>query len=184
MIIKQQVFGWQGLRIRRYRGQGWRFLGNCDVPDLAIFPHRYPSLQTVRFYAGLEISFVHLTLWLLSWFVRVGVIRNLQKAAPLLLRMSYWFDWLGSSTSGFHMNMSGLDEAGDNKTITFELTARSGDGPYIPCMPAILMARKLANREVEQRGAMPCVGFVTLDEYLNALQALDIEWVVTNSCKT
>ena len=37
--------------------------------------------------------------------------------------------------------------------INFELTARSGDGPYIPCMPAILIAKKLASGEIEDAGA-------------------------------
>ena len=44
----------------------WRVLGNCDVPDLALFPERYSSLRTVRFYAGLEVWFIHIALWALS----------------------------------------------------------------------------------------------------------------------
>ena len=63
-----------------------------------------------------------------------------------------------------------------DKTITFELTARSGDGPYIPCMPAILLAKKLAAGELERAGAYPCIGFITKDEYLSALSDLDISW--------
>ncbi len=55
------VYGWQGLHARKYAGLGWRLLGNCDVPDLVLFPERYPTLKTVRFYAGLEIGFIHIT---------------------------------------------------------------------------------------------------------------------------
>jgi saccharopine dehydrogenase-like NADP-dependent oxidoreductase len=36
----RKVFGWQGLRVRQYQGLGWRLLGHCDVPDLALFPKR------------------------------------------------------------------------------------------------------------------------------------------------
>jgi saccharopine dehydrogenase-like NADP-dependent oxidoreductase len=172
------IYGWQGLHARKYRGLGWRLLSHCDVPDLSLFPIRYPGLKTVRFYAGLEISFIHCTLWSLSWLVRLGLIQRLEKAASLLLRTSFLFDRLGSSNSAFHMVLSGKGENGEEKSITFELTARSGDGPYIPCMPAILMAKKLAAGEVEKRGAFPCVGFITRDEYLNALSALDITWEV------
>jgi Saccharopine dehydrogenase NADP binding domain len=172
------IYGWQGLRARQYRGLGWRLLSHCDVPDLSLFPKRYPELKTIRFYAGLEISFIHCTLWSLSWLVRLGLIRRLEKAAPLLLRISFLFDWLGSSTSAFHMILSGKGKNGEEKSITFELTARSGDGPYIPCTPAILMAKKLAGGEIKKRGAFPCVGFITRDEYLNALSELDITWEV------
>lgn len=170
------IYGWQGLRVRKYPELGWRLLGNCDVPDLALFPKRYPELRTVRFYAGLEISFVHITLWAISWLVRIGLIKRLEKAAPLLLKTSYMFDWLGSANSAFHMELSGKGTDGGEKTIKFELIARSGDGPYIPCMPAILMAKKLAADEVSDAGAFPCMGLITRDEYLGALEELDISW--------
>lgn len=171
------VYGWQSLHARKYPALGWRLLGNCEVPDLALFPKRYPDLKTVRFYAGLEIPFIHLTLWALSWLVRIGLIRSrLERAAPLMLKTSFLFDWLGSANSGFHMALSGMGKNSKDKTITFELTARSGDGPYIPCMPAILLTKKLASGAVKDTGAFPCVGFIMLDEYLGALGELDISW--------
>lgn len=172
----RDVYGWQTLHARKYKMLGWRLLGNCDVPDLAIFPKRYPDLKTVRFYAGLEIPFIHVMLWTLSWLVRIGLIRNLDKAALFLLKTSYLFDWLGSANSAFHMELSGKSKEGEDKTIIFELTARSGDGLYIPCMPAILMAKKLAIGNIHERGAFPCVGFISKDEYLGALSRLDISW--------
>lgn len=171
------VYGWQGLRARKYSALGWRLLGNCDVPDLALFPKRYPELKNVRFYAGLEISFIHVTLWALSWLVRAGLIKSLEKAAPLMLKISYLFDWLGSANSAFYMALSGKGRDGRDKAIKFELIARRGDGPYIPCMPAILMAQKLAAGDVQKNGAYPCVGFITKDEYLGALGEMDIEWI-------
>jgi len=170
------IYGWQGLRVRKYAKVGWRLLGNCDVPDLVLFPKRYPELKTIRFYAGLEIPFIHCTLWGLSWLVRIGLINRLDKFAPLLLRISFLFDWLGTSNSAFHMVLSGKDEEGANKSITFELTAKSGDGPYIPCMPAILITKKLVSGEIGAHGAYPCIGFISRNEYLNALSKLDIAW--------
>ena len=154
-------------------------LGYCDVPDLTLLPKRYPELKTVRFYAGLELSLIHCTLWFLSWLVRGGLIPRLESFAPLLLRISFMFDFFGSKTSALHMILSGKDKSGKEKSINFELTAKSGDGPYIPCMPAILMAKKLAANDVAERGAYPCVGFISLDEYLGALHDLDITWAAT-----
>ncbi len=171
------IYGWQDLRARKYAVLGWRLLGNCDVPDLALFPRRYPDLKNVRFSAGLEIPFIHITLWAMSWLVRAGLIKSLQNAAPLMLRISHMFDWLGSANSAFHMELSGKGKTGGEKTIKFELTALNGDGPYIPCMPAILMAKKLAIGDQLESGAYPCIGFVTRDEYLSALSEMDIEWL-------
>lgn len=173
------VYGWQNLHARRYQKLGWRLLGNCDVPDLALFPKHYPELKTIRFYAGLEIPFIHVTLWALSWLVRIDLIGNLEKAAPLMLKISHLFDWLGSANSAFHMELSGKGKDGADKTITFELTARSGDGPYIPCMPAILLAKKLAADQLQERGARPCIGFIKKNEYLGALSEMDITWIET-----
>ena len=173
---KKNVYGWQSLHTRKYHALGWRLLGNCDVPDLELFPERYPTLKGIRFYAGLEIPFIHMGLWALSGLVRIGLIRNLPAFAPFLLKSSFYFDWAGSDVSGFHMEISGKDESSAYKTITFELTARSGHGPYIPCMPAILLAIKLAGGEITMTGATPCIGLITRDEYLSALKDLDIEW--------
>ncbi|WP_036300819.1 saccharopine dehydrogenase family protein [Methylotenera sp. L2L1] len=175
--VQTKVYGWQGLTVRRYKNLGWRLLGYCDVPDLALFPKRYPSLKNIRFYAGLELPFIHVVLWGLSWLVRLGVIKHLEKFAPLMLRLSFMFDWVGSSNSAFHMSLSGRDvNGGANKTITFELLARSGDGPNIPCIPAIIIAKKLAKNEIDQCGAFPCIGFISRDEYLGELKSFDISW--------
>ena len=111
--------------------------------------------------------------------VRIGLVKSLVPLAPMLLRLSFLFDWLGTASSGFHMDLTGEDMNGQEKTIGFELTARSGDGPYIPCMPAILLAKKLASDEIEDRGAMPCVGMVSRAEYLGALGEMDISWTET-----
>lgn len=173
---QQDVYGWQSLHARKYRDLGWRLLGNCNVPDLELFPKMYPELKTIRFYAGLELPFIHVTLWVLSWIVRTGLVRSLEPLATLLLKLSFLFDWLGSANSGFHMELIGKDEGGDNKTVRFELTARSGDGPFIPCMPAIILTKKLANKQIKYRGATACVGIIAKEEYLDALAELDISW--------
>ena len=42
---------------------GGRWLADCDIADLALFPQRYPGIERVRFGAGLELSVLHLGLW-------------------------------------------------------------------------------------------------------------------------
>jgi saccharopine dehydrogenase-like NADP-dependent oxidoreductase len=170
------IYGWQNLRARKYTKLGWRLLGSCNVPDLEIFPKHYPELKTIRFYAGLELPFIHITLWFFSWLVRLRIIKQLEKSASLLLKLSFLFDWLGTANSGFHMALSGIGKNGIKKVVNFELIAKSGDGPYIPCMPAIILCKKLAVGEISNVGAQSCIGIITKDEYLNALSNLNITW--------
>jgi saccharopine dehydrogenase-like NADP-dependent oxidoreductase len=175
------VYGWQDIRSRRYPRLGRRYLGNCDVPDLVLFPDRYPDLKSIRFAAGIEVPCLHIGLWGLSWLVRIGLITRLERGAPFMLSAARLFDFLGSASSAFHMTMTGKGADGEDKTIAFDLTARAGDGPYIPCTPAILLATKLAEGAFKSFGAKPCVGLIDMAAYLAALEGLEVSWTVTES---
>ena len=168
------VHGWQGLHAVRYPELGWRLFGACDIPDLDLFPHRYPDLRELRFAAGHEIALLHLGTWGLSWLVRAGLIRRLETHAEALLGLAFRFDRLGSSRSGMHMILRGTGRDGRPLERRFFLIARSGHGPYIPCMPVILLARRLARGEPIAPGARPCLDLIALPEYLDALRGLDI----------
>lgn len=177
--VMRDVYGWQTLHSRVYPILGRRLLGNCEIPDLDIFPNRYPTLKTIRFYAGLELPLVHTILWLISGLVRIGLVRKLERAAQLLLRMSYLFDRFGTEDSALHMVLGGVDPNGAPQQITFDLTARQGDGPYIPCVPAILLVRELASGGLRKTGAGPCIDLITLEAYLSALSGFNISWQET-----
>ena len=172
----QDVYGWHDLKCRKFWGLNTRLLGNCDIPDLEIFPKRYPELKTIRFEAGLELKLLHIGLWFLSWLVRLRLIPSLQGSASHLLRISHIFDQFGNDDSGFYMHFFGTDDQGKRRELEFNIVAKHGDGLYIPSMPAILMARKLVSGEIAESGAVPCVGFITLDEYLEALGEFAISW--------
>jgi hypothetical protein len=168
------VHGWQDTRVVRYPGLGYRLLGDCDIPDLELFPRRYPGVRDIRFGAGHELKILHVGTWALGWLVRLGLVRSLGAHAGRLLRLAFLFDRFGSGRSAFHMFLSGAGRDGEPKRVRFFMMARSGHGPYIPCMPAILLVRKLARRAIDIRGAMPCLDLIELDEYLAALDGLDI----------
>lgn len=170
------AYGWQGLRFRRFWGLGLRAMADCDIPDLALFPERYPELKTIRFQAGTELVGLQLGLWCLTWLVRLRVIGSLRALAPTLVRSSRIFDALGGDNSGFYMKLDGTDPAGRSKQICFELVARQGDGLNIPSLPAVLMARKLAAGQISATGARPCMGFLTLDELLAGFGKWNIAW--------
>ena len=172
------MIGWQDLHAETYPELGRRLFGDCEIPDLDLFPARYPELKTVRFCAGHEVAALHLGTWLLSWPVRLRLLPRLSRMAPLLLRASRLFDRLSSGRSGLHMILEGVDQAGARKTIRFYLIARSGDGPHVPCIPSILLAQRLARGEAIAPGARPCLDLIDLDQYLGALDGLDISTVV------
>jgi Saccharopine dehydrogenase NADP binding domain len=171
------VFGWEDTHAQHYPELGWRLFGNCDVPDLTLFPARYPTLRSMRCAAGHELKLLHLGTRALGALVRLGIIRSLDRHALFLLRLAFLFDPLGSGRSGLHMIMTGTGRDGRAKERRFHLIARSGHGPYIPCMPAILLARQLARGLLEMRGAKPCLDLIDLDAYLKALEGLDISIV-------
>lgn len=170
----RRVFGWQGLHSEMYPELGRRWFGFCDVPDLDLFPARYPGLRHMRFSAGHEIALLHLGTWLLSWGVRLRLLPRLDHWSAALLKASFAFDPLGSGRSGFHMLIRGHDGRGNPMKRRHWIIARQGHGPNIPCMPAILLARRLARSESIEAGARPCLDLITLEEYLEALEGLDI----------
>jgi NAD(P)-dependent dehydrogenase (short-subunit alcohol dehydrogenase family) len=173
----KRTFGWQGLHAVRYPELGTRLFGDCDVPDLTLFPTRYPDLRELRFVAGHEVKLLHLGTWLLSWLVRLGLIDSLARYAPSLLRAASLFDPLGSGRSGLHMILSGTGHDGKPMTVRIFMVARQAHGPNIPCIPAIVLARRIAAGKRLAPGARPCLDLMDLDVLLDALDDLDITTV-------
>ena len=172
----KNVYGWLDLRFMKFWELNNRPLGNCDIPDLELFPERYPTLENIRFQAGLELKLLHYILWMMSGLARLKLFPPLDLLAPWLLKISRLFDSIGKDDSGFYMKLSGTDENNEHREIVFEIVAHHGDGLFIPSMPAILLAKKFANGEIKDIGACPCMGIITLDEYLEGLSEFDIHW--------
>ena len=171
---EKQIVGWNDLRRKYIKNVGYRWFANCDIPDLSLLPEHYPDIKTIRFRAGLELSTLTIGIRILGFFVRLMPFIRLEKAAGFLLKASNWLNLFGSDQSGFYMTMSGLDAEGHNHSEEFQLWAHDGDGLHIPTIPAILLTRKLSDGTLDKAGTMPCVGLITLDEYLEALEHLNI----------
>lgn len=176
---RKRVFGWQGLHAVRYPELGLRLFGYCDIPDLELFPVRYPELKELRFVAGHEVKLLHIGTWLLSWIVRLGIVKSLSPYAERLLKISFLFDPLGSDKSGFHMFLSGTGHHGKPAQVRIFMIARQVHGPNIPCLPAIILARRLAGEQTIEPGARPCLDLINLEELMAAMQPLDITTTVT-----
>jgi hypothetical protein len=173
-----RVHGWQGLRRLRRPDLGARWAARCDVPDLELLPAWYPTLAAVRFEAALELSAAQFGLWTLAWLVRARLLRRPEACAATALRLARLLDRFGSDVGGMHVGVTGRGHDGEPLRRDWDLRAGSGHGPEIPCIPAIVIARKLARGEPLAPGARPCRGLMTLAEFDAAVRHLHICWHV------
>lgn len=171
--IPKKVYGWQDLYRQEYPLLGKRWMANCDVPDLELLPGFFP-IKSIRFSAGIESSMSHLGLWFLSWLIRLKFPIKLANHAETLLKFSHYFDSFGTDAGGMHMLMSGTDHKGNHKDIKWFMIAKSGDGPYIPTIPAILLAKRILQEEIVETGAITAMNLISLESYLAELKKLDI----------
>ena len=159
------VTGWSDLRRVHLPGVGHRWFGRANAPDLDLFAARYPGLSDHSFWAGHAIAPLHFGTAAMGWCARIGLLPRLDRFAPQLVRIASLFNWLGTGTSGFFMSITGEGE--DRKPLTRRhwIIARSGHGPFIPCIPVILIARQMAAGRRFDPGARPCLGVIGLANY-------------------
>lgn len=170
---KRKMIGWQDLHRVKFPIFGKRWQSNCSVPDLDLFPKHY-NLKSIKFYGGIESSFLHLGLWCLSWLIRWGFPIDLGKYSDLFYHIAKSFARFGSDTSGLYIFLSGKNLKHNAKKIEWYLIARKNHGLYIPTIPAIVLAKKIFSGEYTTHGAKPCVGLVPLEELLWQMQEYDI----------
>jgi hypothetical protein len=172
----RSALGWQGLTRRSYpRPVNARWIANCDVPDLELFPERYWPVRTVRFRAGVGPAASMFGLWLASWLVRAGLVGTLASYVPMLHRAALAYEPFGSKCSAMHVTVRGLDGNGRPAVHTWSLVAEHDHGPFIPCFPAIALARKILRNQLPARGAMPCMGLLSVEEILDVGRGLSLK---------
>lgn len=171
----QTVHGWQDLAWQRFPAPlGRRVIANCDVPDLELFPRRYPGVRSVRFRAGVAQASSMLAIWMGARAVRAGLVRSLVPLVPRLHRLALWRARRGSRHSAMCVVVRGRDAASRPLSRTWTLLAADDHGPHIPCFPAIALARKLLRGDIRARGAMPCMGLLDEHEILEEGRGLSL----------
>jgi saccharopine dehydrogenase-like NADP-dependent oxidoreductase len=174
----QTTHGWLDLHRHRFPAPvGTRLMGSCDVPDLTLFPLRYADLHTITFHAGFASAPGHLGIWCLSQLTRLGVLRSLMPLVSPLHALSQHLEHFMSDKGGMFVTMSGVGLDDKALSLTWHLLAAQNHGPHIPCGAAIMLARKLACGDALPHGAMPCMGLLTVEEYLGALSGYDVREV-------
>lgn len=159
------AYGWMDVERRDLGNLGHRWSAPCDVPDLELFPTRYPGVQRVEFRAALEVGVSHLALWLIARAQRAGLAIPVERLAGPLDRMAAYVDGFGTERGGMVVKLTGFGPDGAPLTIHWRLTADRNHGPEIPCMPSILLVRRLAGGEMDTRGAQPCMGLLGFEDF-------------------
>jgi len=137
----------------------------CDIPDLELFPARYGVTQRVMFRAALEIGLTQRAMAVLASLRSRGLLKQPWKLAGLMNTTAKALDFLGSSLGGMVVRVEGLDASGHPTRRAWHIAADNDHGPEIPCMAAILLARKLAQGQALPSGAFACMGLLTLEEF-------------------
>jgi hypothetical protein len=176
------LFGWGDLGRHRYPAPvGRRWLSTVDVPERTLWPNYYPALERLRVRAGLEVGALHLGLAGMAQLVRWRAIRSLEEWAPFAIWAADWCNFLGTDTGAMHVQVTLASPTGALTTSTAYWVAERGDGPEIPAMPAVVLAKRLLGlrgyRELTQRGAMPCMNLLSADELRRELAPFAIRFL-------
>lgn len=178
----QDVYGWMDSKVKDFGGfVGKRHLANVDVPDLELFPNRYDVTKQVSFQAGLELPILHLTMVGMAYLSKIGLVKNWAPLSKAIVSASNVFLPLGSDKGAMEILVRGKDSknnSGDTKEVKWTLYAPKGNGPYIPTLSIIILARKLLSMKSEntklKTGAKPCVGLLQLSDFSTAFEALEL----------
>jgi len=169
------TYGWLNLTRHQFPAPlGKRWLGSCDVPDLELFPDRYRTVRSVTFRAGFASDLGQLVVWSLAGLARIGILTDMNAFAGPLSRLSRWMEPILSDKGAMFVTLEGEGPDGAPLRIDLKLIAEKNHGSHIPCGAAIALARKIGSGASLPKGAMPCVGLLTVEEFLEPLRDLCI----------
>lgn len=161
----RMAIGWQELQRIRFKDLGTRWSAACEVPDLDFPRTRYPTAHTVTFRASLEFSLQHFGLAALAGLRRSGIPIPIDQLAGFFERMAIWLGQFGGQKGGMMVAVMGQDASGQRRHLEWHLTVGWKEGPEIPCLPAILLAERLAQGKKLMRGASACMGYLELKDF-------------------
>jgi saccharopine dehydrogenase-like NADP-dependent oxidoreductase len=157
--------GWASPERVAYARLRPRLASLCDINDLERFPAYYPGVQSVMFRAALEIGLSQRGMATLAALRRMGVIPRPEKLAGFLNRAADALDVFGSALGGMVVRVSGVDAGGAAITRSWHIAADDDHGPEIPCMAAILLARRIASGQLQDTGARSSIGQLALADF-------------------
>lgn len=155
-------FGWGLLARRDVKGLGVRLQSIVETADLDLVARAHPRLRSIRFFASVEQSVMHLGLWALSGVVRLGLVQSLLPFSGVLHASARLFRALGTDRGGMVVEAEGVESDGARVCARWTLIAERGDGPNIPALPALSVVHQLLNGEHCKPGAYLCADVLDL----------------------
>jgi hypothetical protein len=157
--------GWARPERVSFRRMAARRGALCDIPDLELFVARYQPTRRVMFRAALEVAVAQRGFDAVARLRERGLVNRPERLARTLHRAGRWLDRFGSSLGGMVVRVVGVGPHGQSLRRAWHIAADHDHGPEIPCMAAILLARRLAEGGPPPAGARPCMGLLTLDDF-------------------
>ena len=139
---------------------------------------RYKSTRSAEFFAGMELSLLHLGLSLLSLSVRRGWVGSLRPWARQLLTIAQWLLPFGSDKGAMLVEVTGTGSDGQPTEASWRLNADANRGPYVPVLAALAMVRRWRDGREPGAGAHICSGLLDLMEFDQDFEALGLATTV------
>jgi hypothetical protein len=191
--VVEAILSYAGKPVRVFSGGEWRFVAGwsiqgridcgaagkrwasvCDTPEQQLLVECYRPTRSAEFFAGLELSVLHLGLWLLSFLVRWGWIDSLWPFSGLMLWIAQRLWPFGSDRGAMIVEVSGRDGRGRSATARWTLDATANLGPYVPVLASLALVRRFVDGWMPEPGARPCSGMLTLGEFERLFDAIGI----------
>jgi saccharopine dehydrogenase-like NADP-dependent oxidoreductase len=160
----QAARGWSGLRRITMPHVGKRWASLCDTPDHDALVSSFAPRHAARFYAGLELTIMHVGLSVLSTLVTTGLMRTLVPLATPLRMAADLLQPFGNDMGGMVAEASGCDAKGNPARARWWLAAKGAIGPNVPILAALELTRQLRDANFGRTGAMAATGLVSLDQ--------------------
>lgn len=193
LSVVQAILSYVGHPVRVWRGGRWteipgwgmthrwcipgigaRWASVCDTPEQDLLVTRYRPRVAAEFFAGLELSILHLGLAALALPVRRRWIAGLRPAARALLAIARLLLPFGSDKGAMDVIVRGEDGKDQAAEARWTLHATGNRGPYVPTLAALAMLRRFRDGRSPEPGARACTGMLTLSEFADDFAALGI----------
>ncbi|MEM8725406.1 MAG: saccharopine dehydrogenase NADP-binding domain-containing protein [Pseudomonadota bacterium] len=171
----QDMSGWGMTHREDIPDIGRRWASVCDTPEQDLLVERYRPSRSAEFFAGLELSLLHLGLAAFSLPVRWGWLESLQPIARPMLTVAKWFLPFGSDRGAMTVLARGLDGEGGEVIRRWVLKADTNRGPYVPTLAALAMIRRYRDGFRPEAGARVCSGILTLADFEGDFEGLGME---------
>ena len=176
----QDQRGWGGLHREEFARMKPRLGALCDIPDLEIFPRRYAVRDRVMFRAAVEVTVCQRIFALLASRRAARLIPAPSRWARVLNQLGKLLDPFGAALGGMVVRVSGIDRSGRPAKAAWHIAADNDHGPEIPCMAAILLARRMARGPAVPVGAFTAAGHLALQDFASEFE----QWGMVTDIET